>query len=177
MPKSNLDRSFDNSNNTYVKRRIPSGRNPKNVYKPRKVEMRGRSQEKVINDYYDNTPGNMGLGQNNNQNFLRYKNVGNNRVNRNAYIRKKTATQENNNFVANNHSFCEYQIDNDDNMNMDLDVGGGLNSSFDAYMQMQMNHNNNFENNFMNRNKNNNIFFDTAAKNFNNNRKINRKSK
>jgi Dullard-like phosphatase family protein len=174
MPKSNLDRSFDNSNNTYVKRRIPSGRNPKNVYKPRKVEMRGRSQEKVINDYYDNTPGNMGLGQNNNQNFLRYKNVGNNRVNRNAYIRKKTATQENNNFVANNHSFCEYQIDNDDNMNMDLDVGGGLNSSFDAYMQMQMNHNNNFENNFMNRNKNNNIFFDTAAKNFNNNRKINR---
>ena len=174
MPKSNLDRSFDNSNNTYVKRRIPSGRNPKNVYKPRKVEMRGRSQEKVINDYYDNTPGNMGLGQNNNQNFLRYKNVGNNRVNRNAYIRKKTATQENNNFVANNHSFCEYQIDNDDNMNMDLDVGGGLNSSFDAYMQMQMNYNNNFENNFMNRNKNNNIFFDTAAKNFNNNRKINR---
>ena len=174
MPKSNLDRSFDNSNNTYVKRRIPSGRNPKNVYKPRKVEMRGRSQEKVINDYYDNTPGNMGFGQNNNQNFLRYKNVGNNRVNRNAYIRKKTATQENNNFVANNHSFCEYQIDNDDNMNMDLDVGGGLNSSFDAYMQMQMNHNNNFENNFMNRNKNNNIFFDTADKNFNNNRKINR---
>ena len=173
MPKSNLDRSFDNSNNTYVKRRIPTGRNP--VYKPRKVEMRGRSQEKVINDYYDNTPGKMGFGPNNNQNFVKYKNTINNRVNRNAYLRKKTTIHDNNNFVANNHSFCEYQIDNnDDNMNMDLDVGGGLNSSFDAYMQMQMNVNNNFENNFMNRNKNNNIFFDTAGKNLNNNRKFNR---
>ena len=175
VPKPNLDRSFDNSNNTYVKRRIPSGRNAMNIYKPRKADMRGRSQEKVINDYYDNSSGNLGFGQNNNGNYLKNKTKGHNKINRLAYIKKKTGSQDCNNFVMNNHSFCEYQVDNnDDNMNMDIEVGGGLNSSFDAYMQMQSNVNNNFGNNFINRNKNNNIFYDTAAKNLNNNRKFNR---
>ena len=64
MPKGNVDRSFDNSN-TYVKRRIPTGRSGMNIYKPRKADIRGRSQEKVINDYYENTPGNLGKPKNN----------------------------------------------------------------------------------------------------------------
>ena len=59
-------------------------------------------------------------------------------------------------------------------MDMDVDIGGGLNSSFDAYMQMQMDVNNNFGNNYNNRNQNRNIFYTTAAKNFNNNRKMNK---
>ena len=49
MPKGNLDKSFDNSN-TYVKRKIPTGKNAVKVYRPRKADIRGRSQEKVIND-------------------------------------------------------------------------------------------------------------------------------
>ena len=174
MPKSNLDRSFDNSNNAYIKRRIPSGRNAINIYKPRKADIRERSQEKIIRDYYGNGSGKYGFGQNNNGAYLNNKITGNNKVNRRAYMRKKTVNQDRNNFVMNNHSFCEYQIDNDDNMNMDIDVGGGLNSSFDAYMQMQTNVNNNFGNNFIGGNKNNNIFYDTAAKNYNNNIKFNR---
>ena len=172
MPKGNLDRSFDNSN-TYVKRRIPTGRSGMNIYKPKKADIRGRSQEKVINDYYENTPGNLGKPKNNDIPYPRYKNSGNNIPNRAAYMRKKTSTQECNNFVMNNHSFCEYQIDNnnEDNIQMELDVGGGLNSSFDAYMQMNVNNNNN---NYLNRNQNKNMFYGTAAKNFNNNKKFNR---
>ena len=169
MPKGNLDRSFDNSN-AYVKRRIPTGKS--GIYKPRKAGIRGRSQEKMVNDYYDNTPSNIGHGKNNNIPFPKYKNSGNNLPNRAAYMRKKTSTQDCNNFVTNNHSFCEYQIDNnnEDNMQMDIDVGGGLNSSFDAYMQMNVNNNNNY----LNRNQNKNIFYGTAAKNFNNNKKFTR---
>ena len=169
MPKGNLDRSFDNSN-AYVKRRIPTGRSA--IYKPRKADIRGRSQERGFNDYYDNTPSNAGHAKNNNIPFPKYKNSGNNIPNRAAYMRKKTSTQECNNFVMNNHSFCEYQLDNNENnIEMDIDVGGGLNSSFDAYMQMNVNNNNN---NYLNRNQNNNIFYGTAAKNFNNNKKFNR---
>ena len=168
MPKGNLDRSFDNSN-AYVKRRIPTGRSA--IYKPRKADIRGRSQERGFNDYYDNTPSNAGHEKNNIP-FPKYKNSGNNIPNRAAYMRKKTSTQECNNFVMNNHSFCEYQLDNNENnIEMDIDVGGGLNSSFDAYMQMNVNNNNN---NYLNRNQNNNIFYGTAAKNFNNNKKFNR---
>ena len=173
MPKGNLDRSFDNSN-TYVKRKIPTGRSVMNIYKPRKADIRGRSQEKVINDYYENNPNNLGFRQNDNENYQKYKKKGNNIPNRLAYMRKKTSTQNCNNFVANNHSFCEYQIDNnnDDNMNMEIEVGGGLNSSFDAYMQMNIN--NNYGNNYFDKNQNNNIFYGTAAKNFNNNKKYSR---
>ena len=154
MPKSNLDKSFDNSN-TYVKRRIPTGRNAMNVYKPRKADIRGRSKEKLINDYYDNSP-----------NYPKYNNKGNNKVNRIAYMRKKTASNDYNNFVKNNHSFCEYKVDDNDD-NMEIEVGGGLNSSFDAYMNMQMNVNNNYGNNYAIRNPNKNNFYGTAAKNFN----------
>ena len=180
MPKNNLDRSFDNSNGTYMKRRIPTGHNHMNVYKAKKPDIRGRSQEKM--EYIGNNQSNIGISQinniiNNNGNFLRHKNIGNKIPNRQAYRKKSTTYNENNNFVQNNHSFCEYQIDNnqdDENMNieMEMDMGGGLNSSFDAYMQMQVNNNNNFGNNFMNRNNQgkSNIFFGTAAKNFNNRR-------
>ena len=172
IPKSNLDRSFDNSN-TYVKRKIPTGRSVMNIYKPRKADIRGRSQEKVINDYLENTPSNLGFGQNNKSNFSKYKKTGNNIPNILAYMRKKTSTQNCNNFVANNHSFCEYQIDNDDdNMNMEIEIGGGLNSSFDAYMQMNVN--NNYGNNYIDKNQSNNIFYGTAAKNFNGNKKYSR---
>ena len=175
MPKGNLDKSFDNSN-TYVKRKIPTGKNAMKVYKPRKADIRGRSQEKVINDYYDNNPTNVGFEQNNNNKYPRYRNIGNNKINRVTYMRKKTSMNENNDFVMNNHSFCEYKMDNnEDNMDMEIEVGGGLNSSFDAYMQMQMDVNNNYENNFVNRNQNqNNNFYGTAAKNFNNNKQFNR---
>ena len=178
MPKSKLERSYDNSNNAYVKRRIPTGKSSMNVYKPRRADIRGRSQEKVINDYYDNASGNYGFGKNNNvnsNNYSKYQNSGKSIGNKLAYMRKKAPTQECNNFVMNNHSFCEYQVDNNnDNMDMDVDIGGGLNSSFDAYMQMQMDVNNNFGNNYNNRNQNRNIFYITAAKNFNNNRKMNK---
>ena len=171
MPKSKLERSYDNSNNAYVKRRIPTGKSSMNVYKPRRADIRGRSQEKVINDYYDNASGNYGFGKNNNvnsNNYSKYQNSGKSIGNKLAYMRKKAPTQECNNFVMNNHSFCEYQIDNnnDDNMDIELDFGGGLNSSFDAYMQMNVN--NNFGNNYAERNQNKNLFYGTAAKNFNN---------
>ena len=178
ITKGNLERSFDNSNNTnntYVKRRIPTGRSAMNIYKPRKADLRLRSQEKATDGCYDNTPYNLDFCQNNNVNYIKNKNMGNNKLNKVTYIRKKNSIQDNNNFVMNNHSFCEYQVDNNnDNMDMDVDIGGGLNSSFDAYMQMQMDVNNNFGNNYNNRNQNRNIFYTTAAKNFNNNRKMNK---
>ena len=175
VPKSNLDRSLDNSS-TYVKRRIPTGRNHMNVFKPKKADLRGRSQERM--EYLSNQNSGIINSQRNNSNYLKNKNMGNNLPNRYAYTKKNNTINERNNFVQNNHSFCEYKIDNnqdDDNMNieMDLDVGGGLNSSFDAYMQMQMNNNNIYGSNFINKNQgNNNIFYGTAAKNFN--RKFNR---
>ena len=81
MTKINLDRSFDNSN-TYIKRKIPIGRRVMNIYKPRKADIRRRSQEKVINNYFENAPGYTGFENNNKSNYSKYKKTGNNILNR-----------------------------------------------------------------------------------------------
>ena len=63
MPKSNLDRSFDTAS-TYMKRKISNGRNTLNVYRPRKPDLRGRSQEKVINGFLENNANSFNPTQN-----------------------------------------------------------------------------------------------------------------
>ena len=53
IPKSNLDRSFD-TGNTYMKRKIPNRRTTFNIYKSKKPDLKGRSQEKLINELIEN---------------------------------------------------------------------------------------------------------------------------
>ena len=99
VPKSNLDRSLDNSS-TYVKRRIPTGRNHMNVFKPKKADLRGRSQERM--EYLSNQNSGIINSQRNNSNYLKNKNMGNNLPNRYAYTKKNNTINERNNFVQNN---------------------------------------------------------------------------
>ena len=80
-----------------------------NIYKPRKADLRLRSQEKATDGCYDNTPYNLDFGQNNNVNYIKNKNMGNNKLNKVTYIRKKNSIQDNNNFVKDNYYlYCYY---------------------------------------------------------------------
>ena len=163
MPKSNLDRSFD-TGNTYMKRKISNGRNTLNVYRPRKPDLRGRSQEKVINGFIENNANSFNPVQN--VNFTNFNHQINN-SSKMTYIKKKSSFNDTNNYILNNRSFCEYPkesynpnsiIDRND-INMEVDLGG-LNSSFDAYMKMNIN-------NMNNTNNINDLFYGTSSKKFN----------
>ena len=168
MPRSNLDRSFDAAN-TYMKRKVLNGRNTLNVYRPRRPDLRGRSQERITNELIENNPNSFNPNLNINYNNLNNQNNG---INKLTYIKKKSSFNDKSNFILNNHSFCEYPKENDnqnsirERNDMDIDLGG-LNSSFDAYMRMNIN-NNNFIGNI------NDPFYGTASKKFNNNGSYNR---
>ena len=147
IPSSNLDRSFD-AVNAYMKRKIPKGKSGINIYKPKKANnnnLRNRSKERNLNELIENdsksfNPSNI----NSNNIYNNSKNFYNNR-NKNSY------GNNNNNFVKNNHSFCEYPIENSNPnsikprniANMEIDINSGLNSSFDAYMNANINNYNN----------------------------------
>ena len=137
---NNLDRSFD-AVNAYMKRKIPKSKNSMNIYKPKKVNnfIRNRAKERNLNELIENES--KSFNPNNN---IIYNN--NNDFNAPNIYRNKN-TLGNNNYVKNNHSFCEYPIDNSNpntimernNVNMEIDLGGGLNTSFDAYMNANIN--------------------------------------
>ena len=142
IPKGNLDRSFDASN-TYMKRKISNGRNTLNIYKPKKCNIRGRSQGRIINELIENNCNSCNPNQ-----IIKYPHLSNSGIpistqNKMTYIKKKSSFNDNNNFILNNSSFCENKNRNifkeRNNINMDIDLGGGLNSSFDAYMKMNIN--------------------------------------
>ena len=164
MPKSNLDRSFDTAS-TYMKRKISNGRNTLNVYRPRKPDLRGRSQEKVINGFLENNANSFNPTQN-----INYTNANHptNPSSKLTYIKKKSSFNDPSNYLLNNRSFCDYpkesynqnSIMDRNDINMEIDFGGGLNSSFDAYMKMNIN--NNYTNNA------NDLLFGTTSKKFNN---------
>ena len=143
IPSSSLDRSFD-AVNAYMKRKIPKGKNSINIYKPKKANnniIRNRSQERNFNEFIENDSKSFNPSQN-----AIYKN--NNLYNSPNLYRNKNSFGNNNNFVKTNHSFCEYPVeDSNPNLikerkgNMGIDLGGGLNSSFDAYMKTNINNN------------------------------------
>ena len=145
LPTNSLDRSFD----TYMKRRIPSGKNSLNIYKPRRVDIRGRSQEKNINELIQNNCNSFNPSQNINfNNVVNPVNSFNQNQNKLTYIKKKSSFNGINNFFMNNHSFCEYPKENItqninkegndmNNINMEIDLGAGLNSSFDNNIYMR----------------------------------------
>ena len=170
IPSSNLDRSFDAAN-AYMKRKIPKGKNSINIYKPKKANnnnLRQRSKERNLNELIENDPKSFNPNNNvmcNNTNFYNSPN---------HLYRNKNTFSNNNNFVKNNHSFCEYPIENsnpdsikDRNItNMEIDIGGGLNSSFDAYMKTNTNnYNNKISGNNFNTKKP--IFYGNDTKKFN----------
>jgi len=171
IPRSNLDRSFD-ATNTYMKRKIPNGRNTLNVYKPnrpKRVDIRGRSQGRAINEFIENNSNSCNPNQVINYNNINKSGIPYNNQSKLTYIRKKSSFNDNNNFILNNSSFCENRNRNifneRDNINMEIDLGGGLNSSFDAYMKMNYNNNIN-DNNSINRAID--PLYGTTTKKFNN---------
>jgi Dullard-like phosphatase family protein len=160
MPKGNLDRSFD-TGTTYMKRKISNGRNTLNINRHRKPDFRGRSQEKVINGFIENNANSFNPGLN--INFTN-SNYPANHSSKLTYTKKKSSINEPNMNLLNNRSFCEYpkesynqnsMMDRND-FNMGMDFGGGLNSSFDAYMKMNIN----------NINNTNDLFYGTSSNKF-----------
>lgn len=82
-----------------------------------------------------------------------------------------------NGFLANNRSFCDHpkeslnQFEDRNNINMEIELGAGLNSSFDAYMQNNMNnYNNNSSHNNLMMNMMNKPSYGTSNKKFGNGR-------
>lgn len=57
-----------------------------NVFKPKKADLRGRSQERM--EYLSNQNNGIINSQRNNSNYLKNKNMGNNLPNRYAYTKK-----------------------------------------------------------------------------------------
>ena len=139
VPSSNLDRSFD-AVNTYMKRRV-KGKNSMSIYKPKKANnIRNRSQEKASNEMIENSP--ISLNPNQNMVYNHSKHI----LNSPCYVRNKNTFNSKNCLTKNNHSFCEFPSEANtnstkgkNNINMEIDLGGGLNSSFDAYNAMNYN--------------------------------------
>ena len=164
VPSSNLDRSFD-AVNTYMKRRV-KGKNSMSIYKPKKANnMRNRSQEKVSSEMLENSPSS--LIPNQNMVYSHSKHI----LNSPCYIRNKNTFNSKNCLTKNNHSFCEFPSEantnltkGNNNINMEIDLGGGLNSSFDAYNAMQ--YNNKTSKNTSNFNGNIDTFYGTGSKKF-----------
>ena len=164
MPKNNLDRSFD----TYAKRKIPTGKNTMSIYRPKKADMRGRSQERNFNELIKNSSNS--FNSNKNANFSSGKNplISYNPHNKITYFKKKSSMNDINNFLSNNRSFCEYpketfnQFEDRNNINMEIELGAGLNSSFDAHMQSNMNKNSRNDNFIMN--MTNDVFYGSSSK-------------
>ena len=149
---NNLDRSFD-SGNAYMKRKIPTRKSTCNIYKPKKPDIRKRSPEKLIPGLIENNSASFNPNQIINFNNLNNASIPYKYSNKlTTYIKKKSSFNENSNFLLNNSSFCNYTKDNINlnsnkskkNVNMDIDLVSPLNSSFDAYINMQRN---NFNNN------------------------------
>ena len=173
MPASNLDRSFD----TYTKRKISSGKNAFNIYKPKKADMRGRSQERNFNELIKNNSSSFNPGKNVNFPGANSPIIAYNPPNKLTYFKKKSSMNDINNFLANNRSFCEHpkdslnQFEDRNNINMEIELGAGLNSSFDAYMQNNMNnYNNSSSNNNLIMNMPNKASYGTSNKKFGNGR-------
>ena len=164
IPKGNLDRSFDGYNNAYTKRKIPNRKTALNIYKPKKPDIRKRSTEKNINELLENNPNSFNPNQNINSD-LPY----NYQPNKLTYIKKKSSFNDFSNFIKNNQSFCEYANDNSNdnrkNIDMEIEIGTALNSSFDAYMQMT---NTNFYNNNLCLNTAREPYYETSVKNIRN---------
>ena len=151
---NNLDRSFDTSN-AYMKRKIPAKKSTCNIYKPKKPDIRKRSPDKLIPGLIENNSSSFNPNQNINYNNLNNGNIPYKYSSKlTTYIKKKSSFNDNNNFLLNNSSFCKYTKDNINvnlnsnrarkSVNMDIDFGSPLNTSFDAYMKIQRN---NFNNN------------------------------
>ena len=164
MPKNNLDRSFD----TYAKRKIPTGKNTLNIYRPKRADMRGRSQERNFNELIKNSSNS--FNPNKNANFSSGNNplISYNPPNKITYFKKKSSMNDINSFLSNNRSFCEYpketlnQFEDRNNINMEIELGAGLNSSFDAHMQSNINKNPR-NNNFI-MNMTNDVFYGSSTK-------------
>ena len=139
IPSSNLDRSFD-AVNTYMKRKV-KGKNSMSIYKPKKANnIRNRSQEKPLNEMIENSPNSFIPNQNMVYNHSKHI------LNSPCYIRNKNNFNSKNCLTKNNNSFCEFPQEANtnstkgkNNINMEIDLGGGLNSSFDAYNAMRYN--------------------------------------
>ena len=161
LPPTNLDRSFD-ATNAYRKRKIPKAKNTVNIYRHKKVNNNVRNKSLIENSSKSFNP---------NQNMI--LNNANNIYNSPNYYRNNYALS-NNNFIRTNHSFCEYPIDNSNpdsvreknNINIEMNSGGGLNSSFDAYMKANINNfNNNNDGNIFKVKKN--LFYGNTNKKYN----------
>ena len=163
IPPTNLDRSFDAAN-AYIKRKVPKGKNVINVYRPKKVNNNVRNKSLIENSSKSFNP---------NQNII--LNNANKIYNSPNYYRNNNSLNNNNRFLKNNHSFCEYPLDNSNpdsirernDINMEINLGGGLNSSFDTYMKANLSHlnKNNEGNIFIGKN---NLYYGNMNKNFNN---------
>ena len=167
---SNLDRSFD-TGNTYMKRKIIGGKNTLNIYKPKKVDLRGRSQERISNDFIENNSNSFNPNLIENYNKFSNKVISSNFPNKLTYVKKKSSGNVNTNFIMNNNSFYENPkqnklrntINDRNNINIQYEIAGALNSSFDAYMNnMNINSINNINNSVM-----------TSPRNLYNTKKIN----
>ena len=173
MPSSNLDRSFD----TYTKRKIPTGKNALNIYRPKKADIRGRSQDRNFNELIKNNSSSFNPGKNVNCPNGNSPLISYNPPNKLTYIKKKSSMNDINGFLANNRSFCDHpkeslnQFEDRNNINMEIELGAGLNSSFDAYMQNNMNnYNNNSSHNNLMMNMMNKPSYGTSNKKFGNGR-------
>ena len=172
IPKNNLDRSFDECKTTYRKRTIHHRKNTVHLYKPKKPE---RSPDKNINNLIENNPSSYNPNQNINYYNAYHDNIPVKNKSKLTYIKKKSSF--NSNFILNNHSFCENPKDNiyenqiktRNNIDMEVDIGGALNSSFDAYMQLNNNNYKNIDNNiFEDLNIEKDPFYGTSIKKFRN---------
>ena len=167
MPKSYLDRSFD-TGNTYIRRKIQNGRTTFNIYRPKRPDIRVRSSKIINNELIENNSSSFNPNNVININNINNQGIPYNYPNKLTYMRKKSSFNDNSNFLMNNSNYCEYQKENKsivsingrNNMNYE---GGGLNSSFDAYMKLNINSKNN---NLMNSPKT--LFYSTATKKYNN---------
>ena len=165
IPMSNLDRSFDTTS-TYMKRKIPSGKNTLNIYRPRKPGLKIRTLEENFNHLIENNSNSFNPNQN-----ITFNNLisPHNIPSKITYIKKKSSFNDNSSFILNNRSFCEYPkenttqnyINDKKDINLDIDLAGTLNSSFEAYMKMNLNNNNYMDNT-------NSLYHETEVNNGNN---------
>ena len=145
--KGNFDRSFDAAS-AYMKRKIPSGRNKLNIYnKPKKANINECSERNK--NIITNNSNSLSPKQNYNDSNNKNQNTPYNFPNKLTYFKKKSSFNDKNNFILNNQSFCDYPKEyknsipnqNRNRLNMEIDINGGLNSSFDGYMKMNINNN------------------------------------
>ena len=170
IPKGGyLDRSFD-TGSTYMKRKISNGKKTLNIYKPKRAEMKEKSPERNINELIENNANSFNPNHIINYNNFPKSRIPFNHQNKSTYIKKKSSFNDNNNFALNNRSFYQYTKDSNQNTinnNLEIDLGGGgaLNSSFDAYMQMNIN--NNRKNNYLLNSPKINYYGNPTNKNYN----------